>query len=209
MNPSTEWTACIDKGDAAYIRDHQNEPEVWYRKALTLARTFGDRDWRIAVSLSRLARIYTAMSLSKQSAEFAVQALGATDWPVVGLQPAERILLYQALSESSFGIGQVEQAVNLVEQALEAEEQLYGPVHEEVGASLCRLATLYDRLGWYVNAETAIRRLIAITETLFGPNHFRMAEFHESLRNLLRKMGRPDEAAVVHSRFMRHDPNLS
>jgi tetratricopeptide (TPR) repeat protein len=56
------------------------------------------------------------------------------------------------------------------------------------------VAELLDTKRWYSEAEPLMRRVIAITESNFGPDHPRVAEYLNNLADLLRRSNRMKEA---------------
>jgi tetratricopeptide (TPR) repeat protein len=78
-------------------------------------------------------------------------------------------------------MGQFEQALPQLEQALAIKEAKLGPEHLHVALGLDNLATLHSDMGQYKQAQTLHQRALAIREKTLGPFHSDVAV---SLNNL-------------------------
>lgn len=190
------WRQAITDGDDAHERGHAQEAERLYREALAMAWTCGERHPRVAVSLSRIGRVYAEMRMGDQARELSRQAIDTLHEPPGNLEPDELILTYEALGEASYVIGQLAQAADLEEQGLGEQERWLGPDHVDVAATVTRMALLYDRLKTYDRAAACLERAMSICEKNFGSDHPRLEEYRGNYRTLLRKMGWHDEAAA-------------
>ncbi len=64
-----------------------------------------------------------------------------------------------------------EEALQFNEQALAIREEVLGPDHPEVAATLNNLAVVQRALGSYVSASASYERALAIGEAALGPDH--------------------------------------
>ena len=69
-----------------------------------------------------------------------------------------------------------------------------------MAASFNNLASLYQDLGNYTEAEPLYRRALAIMEKAVGPEHPNVAASLENYAVLLHETGRADEAAKMEAR---------
>ena len=67
--------------------------------------------------------------------------------------------------------GKYDEALPLVERALEIRKKLLGPEHHDVAAAILGLATLYRDKGEYAKAEPLYRQGLDILEKALGPDH--------------------------------------
>jgi CHAT domain-containing protein/Tfp pilus assembly protein PilF len=84
------------------------------------------------------------------------------------LQDARRL---HAEFRRSYRTGKYDEALQLAEQVLEIREKALGPEHQDVGASLHNLGSLYWVKGDYERAEQLYRRALAIREKALGSEH--------------------------------------
>ncbi|TLY36413.1 MAG: tetratricopeptide repeat protein [Nitrospirae bacterium] len=79
-----------------------------------------------------------------------------------------------------------------------------------MATDLNNLASLYDTMGRYAEAEPLYRRALAIDEKVLGVEHHNVLTDLQNYAALLRKMKRDDEAAKLEERAemirsLRHD----
>ncbi len=67
--------------------------------------------------------------------------------------------------------GRFSEAIPLAIRQLERSEEVFGPDHLQVAASLNNLAALYLATGEYARALPLIERSLAIREKALGPEH--------------------------------------
>ena len=86
-------------------------------------------------------------------------------------------------------------------QALDIWERVSGQDHPDFVAGLNNLAILHAEQGRYREAETLLRRILAIREKAFGANHLDLASSLNSLAMVLPGgQGRYEEAEPLHLR---------
>jgi CHAT domain-containing protein/Tfp pilus assembly protein PilF len=91
------------------------------------------------------------------------------------------------LSEESLTLrraGKYEEALPLIERALEIREGLLGPNHRDVSAALFSSAVIYSLKGEYAKAEPQFQRALAIRERTLEPEHPDIATSLNGLANL-------------------------
>jgi tetratricopeptide (TPR) repeat protein len=84
-------------------------------------------------------------------------------------QTTEEVDALSAQAIDFYNQGQYIEGINVAERALGLAERLHGPEHIEVGRLLNLLASLFDALGRYADAEPLYRRTLAIAEKVLGP----------------------------------------
>jgi eukaryotic-like serine/threonine-protein kinase len=88
----------------------------------------------------------------------------------------------------------------LLEEAL-PRAQAAGSVNAEIEVR-SGLGRAFCELGDLKEAEAQVRKAIALTETVYGPDHPRVALPLSDLGRILNDAGNPDEAIAVHSRAL-------
>ena len=73
-------------------------------------------------------------------------------------------------------------------------EKGHGPDHLQVANALEALAGVHAKQGDDASAEPLYRRALTIREKALGPEHPEVAELRADYAELLRRMGRHDEA---------------
>jgi hypothetical protein len=77
-----------------------------------------------------------------------------------------------------------------------------GPDHEAVGGTLHDLAMLYANKEQEAMAERLLERALHVKENALGQDHPHVVDILESYATLLRRTGRPAEAARIESRVI-------
>ncbi|MFB3153648.1 MAG: tetratricopeptide repeat protein, partial [Candidatus Acidiferrales bacterium] len=90
--------------------------------------------------------------------------------------------------------------VPLLQRALVIEEQMLAPDYPRFGVTVFNLASVYDALGRYPEAEDLYRRVLSIWETNLGPEHENLAAALEKYATLLRKTDRKKDADKLEAR---------
>jgi CHAT domain-containing protein/Tfp pilus assembly protein PilF len=80
--------------------------------------------------------------------------------------------------------GKYEEALPLIERALEIREGVLGPNHRDVCAALFSLAAIYSFKGEYAKSEPLFQRALAIRERILEPEHPDVATSLHGLANL-------------------------
>jgi CHAT domain-containing protein/tetratricopeptide (TPR) repeat protein len=98
--------------------------------------------------------------------------------------------------------GKYDEAIPLVERALETRERLLGLDHRDVADAVDGLAGLYHEKGEYTKAEPLYGRALAIREKVLGPEHPNVAQSLSNLGSLYRDKGEYEKAASAHQRAL-------
>ena len=89
-----------------------------------------------------------------------------------------------------------------MQRSLAIREKALGPDHPDVALSLNNLASLYEDLKRYDDAEALYKRSLAIKEKALGPDHPDLATGLNNLGHLYRVEGRYGEAEPLYKRSL-------
>ena len=110
----------------------------------------------------------------------------------------------QSLNNLALGYGARGRYAELLEpmlkRALAITEKSLGPEHPEVAPIVHNLATLYQDMERYAEAEPLYKRALAILGKALGPDHPNLAQTLENYAALLRKTGLGTEATMLEIR---------
>src|SRR6266508_4050121 len=98
--------------------------------------------------------------------------------------------------------GKYDEALSLVERALEIRERLLGTEHRDVAAGIDSLAGVYSDRGEYVKAEPLYLRALDIREKALGKDHPSTAISLNSLASLYHLQGKYAEAEPLYRRSL-------
>jgi tetratricopeptide (TPR) repeat protein len=109
-------------------------------------------------------------------------------------QPRIQATLMETIGTVYTSIGLYDQAIPLLESALEKRKALYGESNLEVAQSQDRLGEVLKLKARYEPAETMLREALASRRALLGDEHVDTARSVYELADLLGRMGRFTEA---------------
>jgi len=109
-------------------------------------------------------------------------------------QPLTRARLLITIGRVFSKMGLYEQAIPLVEEAVEIRTQALGEEHAEVAEALSMLGNCLRNNGDYDEAEARLTRSLELREEIFGPEHLEVADTLHNLGMLCRQAGRFAEA---------------
>jgi CHAT domain-containing protein/tetratricopeptide (TPR) repeat protein len=138
-------------------------------------------------------------------AESGARALLATVERQDGERSLEVARILDLLSEAMRRGGKPAEAETraAARRAVNIKEELLGPDHPEVAASLHQLASAYFVAGELAEARPLLERSLAIRERALGPNDPLVAESADYLGNLLSEQGEDEAAAPLIERGLR------
>ncbi len=110
------------------------------------------------------------------------------------------INLRTQLASLSYAAGRGEEAVRRYEGVLTLERNSLGEDHPDVLATLGILAGLHMKCGRPDRAEPLLRRQLAMTERLHGPNRRETASTMDRLAEALSRLGREQEAGACRAK---------
>jgi len=122
-----------------------------------------------------------------------------------GEESLQAALMLDVLVESLWrgGKSRAPGSRGLAERAVRLKEQLLGPDHPSLGASLFNLAALLYGTGDYVAARPFYERSLAIREKALGPDHPDVAVSLNGLALLLRQLNDPAAARPLLERALK------
>lgn len=109
-------------------------------------------------------------------------------------QPLLQAELWMVVADAFQRLGSYEEALPLVDRALERRRALQGPVHADIAESLARLSRLYYLRSDFNAAEAPLLEALAMQVGLFGSRHPAVATSQDNLAELRRVEGELDIA---------------
>lgn len=156
------WRAQYTQGVQALGEGRYEDAEPWLRTAIRLAGEFGDRDLRLAESVSALAQSYGLRGDYPQAARFFSQSLDILE-SQLGDQAPDVALLRSNLAETYRLGGDPDAAEPLYRRSVSVLEDLPGPAHPALLRSLRGLAELTFGRGAYDDSVGYYRRFLALS----------------------------------------------
>jgi tetratricopeptide (TPR) repeat protein/predicted Ser/Thr protein kinase len=98
--------------------------------------------------------------------------------------------------------GEVREALDHHERALQLYEQALGPEHPSVAGSLNNLANVQHDLGHYAEAVDLLQRALAIDVATLGPEHPAVASTLNNLGVMQHRRGEYDSALAYHTQAL-------
>jgi tetratricopeptide (TPR) repeat protein len=114
--------------------------------------------------------------------------------------PEKEVQSLRKLALKKESSGDIASTVALEERAFKIEEQLEGKHYYNKEGDLYRLRELFIKTGDYASAEKYCRRLIALSEDIYGINSSNVADGLDSLAGILKRVGRSAEAKAAESK---------
>jgi eukaryotic-like serine/threonine-protein kinase len=106
------------------------------------------------------------------------------------------VSIRKSLSWAEHRAGRTDEAIAQLQALLPQVAEAYGASSAEVAMTLEDLGDLQTRRARYTDAETSLRRAMALRETVFGADHPRTIKVRSTLGALLGQAGRYDEAQI-------------
>lgn len=98
--------------------------------------------------------------------------------------------------------------IHAYQQALDIREGIFGPYHASCGSIHRRLGTFYLEVGNYEVAEQLLRKALTIALSARGPYHQETLKCLEASQEMLRLVGRHDEASQMEARVGQVDKKV-
>ena len=128
-----------------------------------------------------------------------VVVVGLVVWTPLAVAEHDNWELYMEAVKDAIETGDYVRATEYLDTALVEAEEL-GPEDGRLGKTLEVLAAVYIRLDRDDDAEALYRRLIALQERTFGPDHTHVAVALDLYAAFLRAGGRSEEAEPMEVR---------
>ncbi len=191
---SEQLNAAMEAGWNALGKNHSDEAEVQYKKAIDLALKLQPHDERLATSYIRLSSVYFMRKDADRGDEMLHRALDASveafgpDSPFT-TEPLQSLGL-SALSRKNYKL-----ALDYFSRAVDLNKKTFGEASDKVADCLRFVAQAYVAQGQYDKAEPYLLRAVRINESLFGatlPGSSGVPLWE--LCNLYDKWGKPEKA---------------
>ena len=96
-----------------------------------------------------------------------------------------------------FNGGQYPEALRVAEEQMELLKNAYGPNHHEYATAMNNVATLYQALGRYTQAEPLLLEASKIQQRTLGNDHPHTVASLSNLATVYQAMGNTDAAAAM------------
>jgi tetratricopeptide (TPR) repeat protein/DNA-binding XRE family transcriptional regulator len=178
-----------------YEQGKYAEAEPLYLRALHIReQQLGLEHPDVAYPLYNLAELYYEQGKYAEAEPLYERALLL--WEQLGPEHPDVADPLNSLANLYCAKGQYEQAEPLYQRALRIREQL-GLEHPDVAQTLHDLARYWEALGNSEEARTFYTRALAIREQALGVQHLKTTQTRIRLIDLLRAMGRHEEATLL------------
>lgn len=124
-------------------------------------------------------------------------------------QPAIQAQMLNVLGDVHQKLGNYENALPLLEQAMQIRHSLHTGDHPDIAESLNSLGTLNSKTGELDDAVEHLNRALEMRIRLFGPLHEDVAKSYTSLANLTQTRGNYDEAERLYREALSIHSQLS
>jgi non-specific serine/threonine protein kinase/serine/threonine-protein kinase len=181
-------------GTALYSQDRLTEAETLYHRVLEIQeRTLGSQNTDVAGTLLNLGAVLYHQKRFDYAERMYQRALDIYE---IVLPPGSSLTAaaYNNLGEVKWKLGEMPDAERLLRQALAIKELTLGPNHTSTANTLHALAGVLRDQRRYPEAEPLYRRALTIRTSTYEPTHRDVLETKQDYGELLRLMGRPEEA---------------
>jgi eukaryotic-like serine/threonine-protein kinase len=185
-------------GTMLLAQDRLAEVEPLYRRALALQEeALGRNDLDVGASYMNLGALYYTME-RYADAEAMYLVARAIFEEVVGPDHLRTAEVYNNLGETDWRHGRLAEAEAFFRQALDVKERRLAFNHTSIATSLNGLANVLRDQERYIEAELLYQRALAIREEAYDdPLHRHVRETRREYAELLRRMGRLEEARLM------------
>ena len=190
----------FERASAAYVANDYQEAERLAIQAAVQTRNAtptNNADVIRALKLAGFAaqkqiKYATAMAHLREAAELTNRERDPGQWAEI----------QHAIADVLIDHGQYREAATVLQGALEARANAFGPENPDTLRSRSRLAYVLWRQGRYRDAEAAFRKLIAVEERLLGPQDPETLASENGLANALDDEGKHADAESEHRRVL-------
>jgi serine/threonine protein kinase len=212
------WSKYDQQGQEQYNQGNYPEAEKLLNTAVDEAESFGEQDKRLAISLSKLAKLYRAEGKESEASKLEQRIANIKDQnpdsdedqsnlnDLVDLtlsvapktfnkdKPAEAEKLVQKLQDLSARCVKqqnYEKAEQLLGQCLSIQKQISGSQSPAVADTLTALADVYGtQQGKYAQAEPLYQQALSIRSKVFGQTSSQAADSLYNLAKLYENQGK-------------------
>ena len=157
--------------------------------ALQTAESFGSRDLRLALTLSRLGSIYLSLGRYREAEDACLRSLAA--WQQAAPADPDRSTILVCLVTVYGRTGEYAKAEKFGRMAIEIQERAHGGEGADLGGPLQNLAAILQSEHRYAEAQELYQRALHILDKGGRPNF--AASAHSNFGLLLGEMGRPED----------------
>lgn len=177
-----------------------------FKKSLAvMERVHGKDHPQVGIALNNLAGIYRATGNFEAAEPLFKRSL--VIWELAfGVEHQYVAAALTNLAELYYTQGRYAEAEPLFQRALAINERILGPTHLAVASGLTNLAAVQYARGNFAQAEPLLKRALEIKEQRLGVDHPQVATSLREYADLLRKLDRPEEAAIVEARVKNMQP---
>lgn len=192
-------TAAERVGMNETIKGNYDEAELLLNDALRMRRAkLGDRSDLVASTYEHLGMLYLRADDPIQS-ERSYRAALAIYIDTLGQQAPPVTEDMREMSRAILAQGRVDEAVDLLKQAMEIQRASLGPVHPNIGRDLALLGGALDEFD-PAAAEPYYREAITVFSSSFGADHLILLPSLRGLSGVVRRLGCPEEALELAAR---------
>ncbi|KAK9820256.1 hypothetical protein WJX72_008128 [[Myrmecia] bisecta] len=191
--------ACNNLADLYRLQHRFGQAEPLYHQCLeVLQRSYGEADVRYAKAQENLAAMYMTQRQLAAAQDWYTRALH-TKRAALGDQHADYAATMMLLAECLWAQGRKQDAIALLQQAVEIQDALTGAPAQKRN----RLGHMLVMAGRAPEAEPVLRRTLQSVEQGHGPEHPMVALASENLAVVLQMVGKVDEARELLGRSLR------
>lgn len=184
-------------------QDRYNEAETLNQRSLNIReKALGAEHPDVATSLHNQAGLYHSQGRYNEAESLYLRSLRIWE-KVMGVEHPNVAASLNNLAGLYENQGRYSDAESLYQRSLRIREKVLGAEHPDVAISLSNLAWLYYAQERFEMAENSSRRAVAIAEKSLGPCHLHTATMLENRANILKALGRRDEAQPLLDRVKR------
>jgi tetratricopeptide (TPR) repeat protein len=160
------WKTYLDAGAQALAEQDYAVAEKRYALALKEAKTFGEKDARLAVTLLQLALTYAEQGKFDEAKPRYVQAIGI--WDSSPTMKVEWVALINRLGTIYKNKGKLAEAASMFELGVSKLENASGAKNPQLISLYSSLGDIYYALDKYEEALAAYKHALALREKRLG-----------------------------------------
>lgn len=108
-----------------------------------------------------------------------------------GLRPDGISRIYYARSSANQSLGKYESAIEYINVVIQNDLELFGPTHSGLVLDYMRKGTIYEQMGNYEAAASAMEEALRAAQLSLEPHSMRIGWVWESMGRIQRLLGRP------------------
>lgn len=192
---SLSWLATVYRDQGRY----QEAESLYQRATAILERQLAPEDPTLASNLEAFAVNYHLQYQFDDALKLRQKVLAILEH-ALGQNHPDVALCLAGLADTYFLLNEFDLAEQYNRRSLVIYEQVEGFDHPDAAQPICGLAMVATRKRQYAEAETFFQRAQIIIEQNHGPEHPDLVGILSNYAELLRFLGRIDEAAMLEDR---------